>query len=370
MLKVFPVLTLTGTRQSGKSTLLKNMLPEYRYVSLEDPDIREFAKLDPRGFLDDYDRYTIFDEAQQVPELFSYIQTKVDHDDLCGQYILSGSHNFLLMDSISQSLAGRCAVMKLTPFSIRELKDADIIPKDIWELMLRGGFPRIYDKNIDPQDYFPSYIATYIERDVRSVRNISDSAAFIRFIRLCAARSGQILNLTELAGKAGITVPTVKSWLSVLEQSYVVFRLQPYYNNFSKRLVKSPKLYFYDTGLLCYLLGISSKGNLRKSDQRGSIFETMIVSEYVKHWFSEGGDPACFYWRDTGQNEIDLLTEEDGLLQAYEIKLADTMNRDFLKTMTKFCKWASLPPEQTHCIYRGITRHSAIGDFINYGDLW
>lgn len=370
MLTKFPVLTLTGTRQCGKTTLLKKSLPEYKYISLEDKDIRDFAQNDERGFLASVGTKVIIDEAQRVPDLFSYIQTLVDSNNVEGQYILTGSHNFLLMENISQSLAGRCAVLKLAPFSIQELKAADFLPDSIWTLLLQGSYPRIYDKSLKPEDYFPSYVSTYIERDVRSLKHITDTSTFIRFVKLCAARTAQVLNITELANSAGISVPTVMGWLSILEQSYIVFRLSPYHNNFSKRLVKSPKLYFYDTGLLCYLLGIESESQLEESNFKGHIFETLVISEYLKSRFFVGKVPECFYWRDTNQNEVDLLVEQAGELYAYEIKLAQTMNKNFTATLQKFANWADLQPSQITCIYTGQNATTNYGTFCNYQDVW
>ena len=370
MAKKFPVITLTGTRQCGKSTILKECFPNYEYLSLEDPDVREFAENDPRGFLKAYPDNVILDEAQRAPELFSYIQTVVDASRECGRYILSGSHNFLLMEKVSQSLAGRCAVLKLEPFSIQELDQEGCLPETIWEQMLYGGYPRLYDKKISPQDYFPSYVATYVERDVRSVLNVTNSAAFIRFVRLCAARSGQVLNMTELAASAGISVPTANHWMSVLEQSYLVYRIMPYYKNFSKRLVKAPKLYFGDVGLLCYLLGIETVEQLQTSDHKGSIFETMIVSEYRKSRLFAGRNADYFYWRDTNGNEIALLTESAEELHAYEIKLAETMNTKYLRTLHKFGEWSDTPEERLTCVYTGKTIKTERGNFIHYKDLW
>ena len=365
-IRQFPVVTVTGTRQCGKTTLLKHALPEYQYVSLEDPDIRELAMEDPRAFLSDYDDHVIIDEAQRVPQLFSYIQTKIDSRDETGQYILSGSHNFLLMESISQSLAGRCAVLKMAPFSIGELKDAGLLPESVWKQMLVGGYPRLYDKKIEPTDYFPSYVMTYIERDVRSVRRITDSAQFSLFVRLCAARVGQVLNMAALANETGISVPTANAWLSILEQSYVIYRLHPYYRNYSKRLIKSPKLYFYDTGLLCYFLGIETEEQLKRSDHSGAVFEDLIVTEYLKQQFILGREPAAWFWRDTNQNEVDLLTERGADLHAYEIKLSETMNRKFLKGLEHFSNLAGIPASHLTCLYRGKDYMTSKGAFANY----
>ncbi len=282
----FPVVALTGTRQCGKSTLLKNCFPDYRFISLEDLDVRQYALSDPRGFLSNFGDHLIIDEAQYAPQLFSYIQTKVDDKNESGMYILSGSHNFLLMENISQSLAGRCAILTLAPFSISEMKAASLLPDDLNTWLYKGGYPRIYDKDIDPTDFFPNYLRTYIERDVRLLRNIGDVTLFAKFLKMCAARVGQLLNISSLANECGISAETANSWISVLETSYVAFMLRPYHKNFNKRLVKSPKMYFYDSGLVCSLLEIADANQLSTHYLRGEIFENMIVSETFKRfWF-------------------------------------------------------------------------------------
>ena len=244
----YPVITLTGPRQSGKSTLLKHVFPEYRYISLEDLDMREFAANDPRGFLNSFPRRVILDEAQRVPSLFSYIQTHVDKTDEPGMFLLAGSHNFLLMESVNQSLAGRTAILKLLPLSRFEMQNGNVLPPTTNGQILNGCYPRLYDKGLQPDEFYPYYIETYVERDVRQLKNIGDLSRFMRFIKLCAGRIGQLLNLSSLALECGISVPTATSWLSVLEASYITYLLRPDWNNFAKRLVKSPKLYFYGAG--------------------------------------------------------------------------------------------------------------------------
>lgn len=362
----FPVITLTGTRQCGKSTLLKEGLKGFGYVSLEDPDVRSIAASDPKGFLNGLKLPVIIDEAQYVPELFSYIQTIVDSMDKCGQIVLSGSHNFLLMEKISQSLAGRAAVLKLAPFSIRELLKAGVLPEDIDEIMYRGMYPRIHDKNIPPIVYFPSLIQTYIERDVRLIRNIPDADLFRKFLKAIAARSGQIVNYTELGVSLGISQPTLKAWISILKESYIIFSLPPYYKNINKRLVKSSKLYFYDTGLLCYLLGITDPQKLRQSESRGAVFETLMVSEYVKSRIFRGLETDAFFVRDTNQNEIDLITG-DATPVAYEIKSTTEMNEKYFSSMKKMADILGLKPENCNCIYTGNMDMSLkYGNFINY----
>lgn len=367
----FPIVTLTGVRQCGKSTLLKNLLANYNYVSLEDPDIREFAKTAPREFLQKYGTHCIFDEIQQIPDLFSYIQTIVDESKEMGQYILSGSHNFNLMKSISQSLAGRTAVLNLAPFSIAELSNENILPNDLEEIMYKGFYPPIYDRNIEPYDYFPSYIDTYIERDVRLLQNISNSTTFIRFIKLLAAHSGQTINYTELANESAVSIPTIKSWLSILIQSYLIFELQPYYKNISKRLVKSPKIYFYDTGLLCFLLGIETKDSLRLNDRFGCIFETMMVSEYIKKKLFNAKRPDGYFYRDTNQLEVDLIDENGTSLNAYEIKANEAIDKKYFKNLLKVSEILQIPRKNLTCIYTGInTIKNNDYNFVNYKEVF
>ena len=365
-LEYFPVVTLTGTRQCGKSTLLKEGLKGFGYISLEDPDVRSIAATDPKGFLGGLKLPVIIDEAQYVPALFSYIQTRVDDMNRCGQIVLSGSHNFLLMEKISQSLAGRAAVLKLAPFSMRELIEAGKLPADIDEIMFRGMYPRIHDKDIPPSDYFPSLIQTYIERDVRLIRNIPDADLFRKFLRIMAIRSGQIVNYTELGVCLGISQPTLKAWLSILKESYIIFSLPPYYKNLNKRLVKSSKLYFYDTGLLCYLLGITDAQKLRQSESRGAVFETLMVSEYMKSRMFRGLEANAFFVRDTNQNEIDLITGDPEPL-AYEIKASTEMSEKHFSSMKKMADILGLKPENCNCIYTGDMEMSlSFGKFVNY----
>lgn len=362
--KKFPVITLTGVRQCGKSTLLKQMLSNYSYISLEDPDVRSIAQEDPKGFLRNYGTNLIIDEAQRVPELFSYIQTIADSNDKCGQYILSGSHNFLLMEQISQSLAGRACVLELMPFSIGELAKAKFMPKTLDEYLLKGCYPRLYDKKISSKEYFPSYIRTYVERDVRLLRNISNAAAFTRFLKLCASRVGSILNTAELAQDAGVNVATANAWISILEASFILFKLQPYYRNFSKRLIKSPKIYFYDTGLLCYLLNISNEKQLMQSGMKGNIFESMVVAECFKQHRFAGVEPQAYFWRDSNQQEVDLLVENEDGLWAYEIKSSETMNGKFYDSLNKFIDLSGIEHSHAAVVYAGDKKF--LGEKVNY----
>ena len=353
MASKFPVVTLTGPRQSGKSTLLKSCFAVYKYVSLEDPDIRQLAENDPRGFLKNCGTKCIIDEAQRVPDLFSYLQTIVDSRDECGQFILSGSHNFLLMERISQSLAGRTSVLKLFPFSIAELQATNILPNDLDEVLLKGCYPRLYDKKITAKEYFTSYLQTYVERDVRLLRNIIDMTAFKRFLKLCAANVGSVLNVASLAKNAGISVVTANSWISILEASFVLLRLPPYYKNFSKRVIKSSKIYFCDTGLLCNLLNIFNREQLQESNLRGAIFENLIVIELMKAALFKGEEPQLYFWRDTNQNEVDLLRETDGKLEAIEIKSGETKNQKFYDGLKKFSEVSGISLSDTKVVYGG-----------------
>ena len=349
----YPIVTLTGPRQSGKSTLLKYCLPEYRYVSLEDIDMRQLAQQDPRGFIATYPDKVIIDEAQRVPELFSYLQTHVDARGREGMYYLAGSHNFLLMQSIGQSLAGRTAILKLLPFSHAEMSRADILPRTVDEEMFTGGYPRLYDKKLDPTEYYAYYIQTYVERDVRMVKNVGDLSKFVRFIKLCAGRIGQLLNFSSLANECGIAVSTAQAWMSLLEASYVVFLLKPDYNNYNKRLVKTPKLYFYDTGLACALLDITEASQLTFHFARGGLFENMVIAEFIKKAWSRGREPQLTFWRDSSGNEVDLIAYRDGQAFAYEMKSGATYAADYFKGLTKWRTLSGVSADNCAVIYGG-----------------
>jgi uncharacterized protein len=341
----YPVVTLTGPRQSGKTTLVRATFPKHDYVSLEDPDVRSFAIEDPRGFLSQFRSSAILDEVQRTPDLFSYIQTMVDQDDRPGRFILSGSQNFLLLRSISQSLTGRSAVLHLLPLSLGELLDRRLpqlsfigrnVPKrktsaglSLMETLFQGFYPRIHDKKLDPRKWFGNYYRTYVERDVREIVNVGDIESFSRFVRLCAGRNGQLLNLSSLANDAGITHTTARRWLSILEASFLVTLLRPHHRNFSKRLIKSPKLYFLDTGLLCYLFRIHSPDDLRLHSSRGAIFESYVLSELVKNILNRGEEPDLCFWRDSTGHEIDILIDQGEALTALEVKSGQTIASDF-----------------------------------------
>lgn len=336
----YPAVAVTGPRQSGKTTLCRNLFPDYAYANLENPETRRFALEDPNGFLSQFRKPVILDEIQRVPDLFSYIMLLVDEHKRMGEFILSGSQNFHLQQAISQSLAGRCATLKLLPFSFRELKakpghdifalgeetpDVPDVPGNLFEHILCGGYPPVYDRGIEPSDWYAQYTQSYLEKDVRQLINVGDLESFGKFLRLTAGRSGQILNMDSLANDAGISAVTVKRWISLLSASYIVFLLKPHARNFNKRLIKTPKLYFYDTGLLCYLLGIRSAGELEFHSQRGAVFETYVVSELCKSCFNAGREAPFYYWRDSQGHEIDLLIENGEKLFPIEIKSGQTV---------------------------------------------
>ena len=355
LLKSFPVVTLTGCRQCGKSTLLKHLLPDYTYISLEDLDLRQIAKEDPRHFISIYSQKVIIDEIQQVPELLSYLQTHIDSVNESGMYVLTGSHNLLLMQSISQSLAGRTALLSLAPFSVAELRSENLVSQTTNEMLFKGSFPRIYDKQIEATDFYPSYIKTYIDRDVRILRNINDYSAFTRFLKLCAGRCSQILNVTALAEDAGITRKTAEAWLSVLEASYIIYLLKPYYKNFGKRIIKNPKMYFYDTGLVSSLLGITSAEQIENFYMRGALFENFVVSELLKRRLFAGKTDELYFWRDSNGIEIDVIEEDNLEIKAYEIKASETMNTAFFSNIKKVKELTGLKAENTAVIYSGKT---------------
>jgi predicted AAA+ superfamily ATPase len=334
--KKFPIISVTGPRQSGKTTLLKKSFPDYTYVSLENPDILDFALSDPNGFLLRYPKKCIFDEIQRAPALFSYLQQIVDDGNEPGMFLISGSQNFLLAERISQSLAGRVAVLNLMPFSFEELSRYDNAPASLDALLFSGCYPRIFDAHIDPADYYPNYLVTYIERDVRLIKNISDLTTFQRFLKLCAGRAGGILNLNGLGNDCGISHNTARAWLSILEASYILFLLPPYHKNFNKRLIKSPKLYFYDTGVACSLLGIRHEKELGAHNMRGQLFENFVITEFLKYRYHRGRRPDLYFWRDKTGNEVDCIIESGRDIMPVEIKAGRTISDDFFKGLRYF----------------------------------
>lgn len=361
LLRGFPVVTLTGPRQSGKTTLARVIFAGRPYISLEDPDVRRMALEDPRAFLAGLPDGAVLDEVQRTPELLSYLQARVDADGRMGLFLLTGSQQFGLMSGITQSLAGRSAFIELLPFSLNELGRAGIRPPSLDEMLLAGGYPPLYDRSLLPKAWFPAYVTAYVERDVRQILKVQDLEVFQRFVRLCAGRSGQILNLASLATDCGITHNTAKAWISVLEASYVLFLLRPHHENFSKRLIKSPKLYFYDTGLLCWLLGIQNSGQLASHPLRGSIFETFVVSELVKSRLNRGERAAFSFWRDSNGNEIDVVADVGTGMMPIEIKAGQTINWDFFAGLERWTALAGERAVSPALIYGGEENHKHRG---------
>lgn len=340
-----PVVTLTGPRQSGKTTLVRATFPELPYVSLEEPDTRERALADPRGFLGGFPDGAVLDEVQRAPDLLSYIQSVVDDDPAPGRYVLTGSQNLLLLDGVSQSLAGRTRILNLHPLALAELlgrepwdpEDALVPPPapatagtpNLYEILHAGLYPRIHDRGLDPVTWLADYRATYVERDVRRIVNVQDLEAFGRFLGLCAGRNGQLLNASSLANDAGIDQTTARRWISVLEASFLVMLLRPHHRNFGKRLIKSPKIYFLDTGLLCSLLGIRGPDDLRIHASRGPVFESFVLAELVKAYAHRGRRPPLFFWRDSAGHEVDFVVDQGARLLAVEAKSGETAPASF-----------------------------------------
>ena len=353
LLRGFPVVTVTGPRQSGKTTLARAVLPDRPYLSLEEPDTRRLAADDPRAFLARLPDGAILDEVQRTPELLSYLQTRVDEDGRMGLFLLTGSQQFGLMSRVTQSLAGRSAFLELLPFVQGELQHTSAASQDLDRALLTGGYPPIHDRGLAPGVWLSAYVSAYLERDVRQLLNVQDLDAFQRFVRLCAGRSGQLLNHAALASECGISHNTAKAWISVLEASYILFQLRPHHANFNKRLVKSPKLYFYDTGLLCWLLGIREPDQLAVHPLRGAVFETFVVAELVKRRLNAGERPVLSFWRDSNGNEVDLLEEQGLRLMPVEIKSGQTLNRDFFKGLERWLPLAGDRAAAPTLVYGG-----------------
>ena len=351
--KGFPIVAITGPRQSGKSTLAKVAFPSKPYLSLEDPDLRLLAEQDPRGLLSRFPQGAVLDEAQRVPALFSYLQTLVDADLRPGAWILTGSQQFGLLSGIAQSLAGRVGLVQLLPFSSAELKGAGRLSKGLDETLLQGAYPPLFDRELTPGDWLGAYAATYVERDVRQLISIRDLSAFQRFLRLCAGRTGQLLNLSSLAADCGISHNTAASWISVLEASYLVFLLRPHHQNFNKRLVKAPKLYFCDTGLAAWLLGIRDVPHLAYHAQRGALFENWVASECLKAFWNRGEPADLHFWRDSQGLEVDLLVDRGGALHPIEVKSGQTLASDFFASLGKWSELAGRGNLQSWLVYGG-----------------
>lgn len=349
-----PVVAILGPRQSGKTTLAKATFPKHTYISFEDIDQRLFATDDPRRFLREYQSEygLILDEIQHVPDLLSYIQTYVDQEKKNGYFILTGSQNFLVTQTISQTLAGRMAVLTLLPLSLKELLENKLI-SSYEQAIFYGGYPRIFEQGLLPNEWYPSYILNYIERDVRQIMKLVDLGAFQRFIKLCAGRTGQILNVSALATDAGINIQTAKSWISVLQASYIIVLLQPHFVNFSKRLIKSPKLYFLDTGIACSLLEIRSEQDLRNHYLRGGLFESMIINELYKQYYNLGTQPGLYFWRDSHGHEMDCIIDRGARLIPIEIKAGETIDSSYFDGLEYWNELADADPEEGYIIYGG-----------------
>jgi len=347
----FPVITITGPRQSGKTTLIKHLFPEKKYISLENPDNYEIAKTDPRGFLNRHLNGVILDEVQRVPELLSYIQGIVDEYNTPGMFILSGSQQFNLMSGVSQSLAGRTAIFKLFPFSMSEL--GLLNESTVNEILYKGYYPRIWSSDLVPSKVYSDYIESYIERDLRQIVNIKDLDKFRRFTRLCAGRVGQVFIASHLANEIGVSVHTINSWLSILENSYIIFQLPPYHANINKRLIKSTKLYFYDVGLACNLLRIQTADQLDSHPLRGALFENLCVADIIKSRRNRGLMDNFFFYRDSNQNEVDLIIDNWESLDAVEIKSSETFSNNLLKGLKYIRKVLPLKTRQTYLCYAG-----------------
>ena len=333
----FKAVAVTGARQTGKTTLVKQVFKGKPYLSLENPDTRNFALEDPRGFLESYPAGAILDEVQRAPILFSYLQEILDNTKVKGLFILSGSNNFLLQQNISQTLAGWVGYINLLPFSISELAKAKLLPDDDDQIMLKGFYPPIYDQEIPPMDWCPNYVRTYIEKDVRQIKNITDLIVFERFIKLLAGRSGQELINSALAVETGVDVKTIQSWIGILESSFIIYLLKPHFKNFNKTIVKRPKVYFYDTALVCYLLGIRNVLQLKTHPLRGSVFEGMVVTELIKQRTNAGLPVNIYYWRDKTGHEIDVIIDNGNKLLPIEIKSGKTFNSEFFKNIDYWC---------------------------------
>lgn len=351
LLKKYPILTITGPRQSGKSTFAKMLKPNFHYINLEDLDYRRFAMNDPKGFIERYGNNVILDEVQNAPQLLSQLQVHVDATGKNGSFILTGSQNFQLFEKISQSLAGRTALCTLLPFSLEELNFNTTV-KTWEELCWKGMYPRLHHQKIKPELFYPDYITTYIERDTRQIMNIKDLALFRRFMSLCAGRIGQILNMNDISNNLGVDNKTVRQWLGVLESSYIIYLLPPFHNNFNKRVLKTSKLYFYDTGVASFLLGIRNSIDLKNHFARGALYENFIITELMKNCFNKRVQPEFYYFRDSNGNEVDLLIEQAGFTHALEIKSAKTLNDSFFKGLNYY-KNLSTKKTRTSCVFGG-----------------
>jgi predicted AAA+ superfamily ATPase len=367
--KKFPAVGLLGPRQSGKTTLAKSLFPLKPYVSFENHDQVLLATQDPRAFLANFPKGAIFDEIQRVPALLSYLQEIIDgHKQKAGLFIITGSQNLLLLETINQTLAGRIAFIHLLPFSISEIKQGPNKRDSLNKLILNGGYPRLYDRKIAATDFYPNYLLTYVERDVRQIKNIANLSAFQRFLKICATRVGQELNYSSFANDTGVDQKTILSWLGILEASFIAFRLQPFYNNLGKRLTQMPKLYFYDTGLCCSLLELASESHVNTHPLRGALFENLMVLELLKQRLNNGLRSNLYFWRDRTGNEIDILLEQANEVIPVEFKTASTFNTDQLKGIRYWNKLRN-STKVSYLVYTGKPAKTESTQILNWQDL-
>ena len=370
--KQVPVVAVVGPRQSGKSTLIKKMFKDFVYLDMQDADIFDFASNDPKGFLNSYknEAGVIIDEAQYAPQLFAQLKVEVDRNPRPGYYIVSGSQNFLLHEKISESLAGRVYFNTLLPLSIQELKQAGLLVDRAEGQIQKGFYPRVYQPEINAQTYYENYISTYVERDIRSIRNIDSILTFKKFMQLCALRIGSTLNIVDLATNCGISAVTAKSWLSLLEASYILFLLPSYHDNLGKRITKSPKLYFYDVGLAAALIGLDQETIIAKRTIYGALFENMVIVDLVKNFQAKGIRSTLTFFRDSNQNEIDLIIEQQGKAIPVEIKSSETMDSSYFKTLTWFQEQSGNKQKGAVVVYGGTrSEERSLGRVVSWKEL-
>lgn len=369
----FPVIALLGPRQSGKTTLVQHTFKKHVFLNLDDLELLALIKNDPKGVLRKYENShgVIIDEFQNAPELLSYIKVIVDEKDRPGYFVLTGSQNFLVNEAITQSLAGRVGILTLLPFSLHELAKNKLLKKAPEKVIFQGGYPRLYTRNFTPAEIYPPYIRTYLERDVRQLINVTNLYTFQKFVKLCAARIGQLINFSELAVQCGISVPTAHQWISLLEASYVIFLLRPHWTNFNKRVTKTPKLFFYDTGLACSLLEIESEKSLALNPFYGNLFECLIISDFLKQFYNQGANAPLYFWRDrNGEIEVDCLIAQDAHLIPVEIKAGETFTPHFFDSLTKWSAFAEQDPKSPrYVVYAGsMSTRGTFGTLVNWQD--
>lgn len=352
----FPVVGVFGPRQSGKTTLVKSVFQNHKYLNFEDPEIRELAASDPKRFfaMHENDYGVILDEFQYIPHILSYVQIIADEKDRPGYFVLTGSQNFLMNEAITQSLAGRIGILTLLPFSISELAFSNQLPQSVDELLCKGSYPRIFASQFEPEELYPSYIHSYVERDIRQLVNVENLRTFQKFMQLCAGRIGQLLNISDIATNCGINNRTADKWLSILQASYIIFLLQPFHENFNKRVTKTPKIYFYDTGLACSLLDLKNPETVALSPFRGHLFESLIIADFYKQYYNRGTKAPLYFWRDkNGLIEIDCLINQGNALIPIEVKSGQTIVTNYFDSLTKWKSIAQMSPDDGYVIYGG-----------------